>query len=240
VHNLDAISLAEKASLILFAVCFTIWEAHRPARPRRETFQALDFVAIVNVGVFSFACKWLLTPSVGFESAPLGGLHLAVRIIVALVVIDFTLYWLHRAMHSRLLWNTHRFHHCVTEMDWLKGIYTSGTHIALYLAPQILIGYYLFGFTRIEMAFAVVIGYFVQLWQHANVTIETGALKYLFVTPQSHRIHHALSVAVRDRNFGAVFSVWDVLFGTYVAPSHEDYELGVADDVPVVRGLIGI
>ncbi len=45
---------------------------------------------------------------------------------------------------------------------------------------------------------------------------------------------------VRDKNFGAVFSVWDVLFGTYVAPSHEDYELGIEDDVPVVRGLIGV
>ena len=111
---------------------------------------------------------------------------------------------------------------------------------AAVLAPQILIGHYVFGFSRIEMAMAVVIGYFVQLWQHANVTIDIGVLKYVFVTPQSHRIHHALAEEARDRNFGAVLSVWDVLFGTYVAPTHEDYALGVADDVPLVRGLVGV
>jgi sterol desaturase/sphingolipid hydroxylase (fatty acid hydroxylase superfamily) len=237
---MDALALAEKASLILFVVLFAVWEAHRPARPRRRALQALDLIVVVNVGLFSVACKWLLTPSVGFESAPLGELSLPAKIVAALVTIDFTLYWLHRGMHSPWLWNTHRFHHSVKEMDWLKGIYTSGTHIAMYLAPQVLIGYYVFGFSRFEMALAVVIGYFVQLWQHANVTIEIGALKYLFVTPQSHRLHHALGEEVRDKNFGAVFSVWDVLFGTYVAPSHENYELGIEEDVPVVRGLIGV
>jgi sterol desaturase/sphingolipid hydroxylase (fatty acid hydroxylase superfamily) len=143
-------------------------------------------------------------------------------------------------MHTGLLWNTHRFHHSVREMDWLKGAYMSGTHIAMYLAPQVLIGYYVLGFSRIEMAIAVVTGYFVQLWQHANVTIEIGLLKYVFVTPQSHRLHHAFGEEVRDKNFGAVLSVWDVLFGTYVAPSDEDYALGVPDEVPVVRGLIGV
>lgn len=237
---MDAISVAEKGSLILFVVLFTVWEAHRPARPRRASVETFDFIVVVNLGLFSLACKWLLTPSARFESAPLGELHLAAKIIVALIVIDFALYWLHRGMHSSLLWNSHRFHHSVKEMGWLKGLHTSGTHIAMYLAPQILIGYYVFGFTRFEMTLAVVIGYFVQLWQHANVTIEIGVLKYLFVTPQSHRIHHALGEELRDRNFGAVFSVWDVVFGTYVVPSHEDYELGVADDVPVVRGLIGV
>jgi sterol desaturase/sphingolipid hydroxylase (fatty acid hydroxylase superfamily) len=240
VVDLDAIAVAEKASLVLFVVLFAGWEALRPARPRRTLFQALDAIVVVNVGLFSVACKWLLTPSAGFAAAPLSQLPLAARIVAALVVIDFSLYWMHRGMHGALLWNTHRFHHSVKEMDWLKGIHMSGAHVALYLAPQMLIGYYLFGFSRIEMAAAVVIGYFVQLWQHANITIEIGALKYLFVTPQSHRLHHALGEELRDRNFGAVLSVWDVLFGTYVVPSHENYELGVADDVPVVRGLIGV
>jgi len=237
---LDAIALAEKASLLLFVALFVVWEALRPARPRHTAIQALDLIVVANVGLFSVACKWLLTPAAVFAAAPLGDLHPAARILAALVVIDFTLYWLHRGMHSSALWNTHRFHHSIKEVNWLKGIYTSGTHIALYLAPQILIGYYVFGFTRVEMALAVVIGYFVQLWQHANVTIEIGVLKYLFVTPQSHRLHHASGIDVRNRNFGAVFSLWDVLFGTWRAPEHEQYELGVGERVPVVRGLLGV
>jgi sterol desaturase/sphingolipid hydroxylase (fatty acid hydroxylase superfamily) len=236
----NPIAIAELAALVVFVALFASWEACRPARPRRAAFQALDAIVLVNVGVFSAACKWLLTPAATFDAAPLVGLPFAAKFVVAVVVIDFALYWLHRGMHTGLLWNTHRFHHSVREMDWLKGAYMSGTHIAMYLAPQVLIGYYVLGFSRIEMAIAVVIGYFVQLWQHANVTIEIGLLKYVFVTPQSHRLHHAFGEEVRDKNFGAVLSVWDVLFGTYVAPSDEDYALGVPDEVPVVRGLIGV
>jgi len=237
---MDAIDLAEKASLILFVALFASWEALRPARSQPRNFVLLDLLVVANVALFSLACKWLLTPAAGFASAPLREMPLAARIVVALVTIDFTLYWLHRAMHSRWLWPTHRFHHSVRELDWLKGIYASGAHIAMYVAPQILLGLYLFGFSRLEMALAVVIGYFVQFWQHANVSIGIGALQFLFVTPQSHRLHHARGEDVRDRNFGSVLALWDVLFGTFTAPGREDYELGVEEDVPVVRGLIGV
>ena len=236
----DTIAVAEKASLIVFIALFAIWEIRRPARPKRTTLESFDVIAILNVGVFSLACKWLLIPSAGYAHAPLGDLSLPAKAVAALVVIDFALYWIHRGMHSSLLWNAHRFHHSIREVNWLKGIYTSGTHITLYLAPQILIGFYLFGFSNLEMAIAVVVGYFVQMWQHANVSVNLGVLKYVFVTPQFHRMHHALSEDVRDRNFGAVLSVWDILFRTYVEPGTEDYEFGVVDDVPVVRGLIGV
>lgn len=237
---MDTIAVAEKGALVVFVVLFAVWEIYRPARPKRTTLRAFDIVAVLNVGLFSLACKWLLTPSEGYAAALLGGLSLPAKIIAALIVIDFLLYWIHRGMHSPLLWNTHRFHHSIKEVNWLKGIYASGTHISMYVAPQILIGIYIFGFTRLEMALAFVIGYFVQLWQHANVSLNIGVLKYLFVTPQYHRRHHALGEDMRDRNFGAILSVWDVLFGTYVEPENETYEFGVAEEVPVVRGLLGV
>ena len=237
---MDTIAIAEKGALVVFVVLFAVWEIYRPARPKRTTLEAFDLVAVLNVGMFSLACKWALTPSEGYAAAPLGGLSLPSKIIAALIVIDFTLYWIHRGMHSSLLWNTHRFHHSIKEVNWLKGIYASGTHISMYVAPQILLGIYVFGFARLEMALAFVIGYFVQLWQHANVSLNIGVLKYLFVTPQYHRRHHALGKDMRDRNFGAILSVWDVLFGTYVEPSHENYKFGVAEEVPVVRGLLGV
>jgi sterol desaturase/sphingolipid hydroxylase (fatty acid hydroxylase superfamily) len=39
-------------------------------------------------------------------------------------------------------------------------------------------------------------------------------LRYLLVTPQSHRVHHSLEIEYRDQNFGAIFSVWDFILGT--------------------------
>ncbi len=237
---MDSIDMLEKGSLVAFVLVFAAWELLRPARPQRTSFELFDLVAVLNVGMFSMACKVLLTPVEGFGSAPLGFLSLPAKIVCALIVIDFSLYWIHRAMHTSLMWNTHRFHHSITEINWLKGIYASGTHISMYVAPQILIGHYLFAFTRFEMALAVAIGYFVQLWQHANISVNIGPLRYLFVTPQFHRMHHALGKEARDRNFGSVLSLWDWLFGTYAEPQREDYQVGTTDKVPVMRGLLGI
>jgi sterol desaturase/sphingolipid hydroxylase (fatty acid hydroxylase superfamily) len=47
---------------------------------------------------------------------------------------------------------------------------------------------------------------------HANVRLNFGPLRYFFVTPQSHRLHHAVDPAYRDVNFGFTFCVWDRIF----------------------------
>ena len=64
---------------------------------------------------------------------------------------------------------------------------------------------------------------------HANLRTNLGWLKYVLVTPQSHRVHHSIERAHWDTNFGVIFSVWDRLFGT-LYPSYDEYpETGVAD-----------
>ena len=56
---------------------------------------------------------------------------------------------------------------------------------------------------------------------HANVRTNLGVLRWVLVTPQSHRVHHSLDPAHRDKNFGVTFSLWDHLFGT----QHRDYDV---------------
>ncbi|HSE96166.1 MAG TPA: sterol desaturase family protein, partial [Methylomirabilota bacterium] len=61
------------------------------------------------------------------------------------------------------------------------------------------------------------------------------ALRYVVVTPDLHRIHHSTWQPETDSNFGAVFPVWDLAFGTYRgAPrdGHERMRLGLDE----VRG----
>ena len=154
-------------------------------------------------------------------------------------MVDFLLYWLHRAMHTKYLWKTHWFHHSVKRMNWLKGLYTSATHIVMYVTPQLILGYYLFGFTMLQMTGCLVATYFTQLWQHANITAKIGVLEYVFITPQAHRMHHSLN-EVRDHNFGALFCVWDRMFGTYVTPKDECYALGIDKEYGLLRGLLGV
>src|SRR5581483_11919719 len=55
------------------------------------------------------------------------------RIAIALVGTDFTLYWLHRALHARLLWPAHRWHHAPAGLYWLSGMRASFAHNLLYV-----------------------------------------------------------------------------------------------------------
>ena len=64
---------------------------------------------------------------------------------------------------------------------------------------------------------------------HANVRLNLGPLRYILVTPQSHRVHHAGEARYQDKNFGRTFSIWDRIFGTQY---HDDFDYpatGVAD-----------
>ena len=64
---------------------------------------------------------------------------------------------------------------------------------------------------------------------HANIKANFGLLRYVLVTPQSHRLHHSIEPQHRDRNFGIIFSFWDRMFGT-LHPDCETYPAtGITD-----------
>ncbi len=53
-------------------------------------------------------------------------------------------------------------------------------------------------------------------FSHTQLVGEMGFLRYFFVTPSLHRVHHASSPSKYiDKNYGEIFSFWDRLFGTY-------------------------
>ncbi len=54
-----------------------------------------------------------------------------------------------------------------------------------------------------------------------------GPLKYILVTPQSHRVHHSDQPEHIDKNFGNFLSIWDFIFGTQV----RDFEVYPATGV---------
>jgi hypothetical protein len=50
---------------------------------------------------------------------------------------------------------------------------------------------------------------------HTESVRRVPILDKLFVTPSAHRVHHGSNPEYIDKNFGAVFIVWDQLFGTF-------------------------
>jgi fatty acid hydroxylase family protein len=65
---------------------------------------------------------------------------------------------------------------------------------------------------------------------HANIRSDFGPLRYLLVTPQSHRVHHSRDLAHLNHNYGATLSIWDYLFGTQFRRYDVYPETGIADE----------
>jgi len=154
-------------------------------------------------------------------------------ILVYWTTVDLIAYWLHRLQHRLpILWAFHSVHHTQTKMTYLTS---NRNHLleqfyvnVLLLAPALVIG---MPATR-WMPF-----YFAQTFfehaQHAQLRWGYGPLHRLFVSPRFHAMHHSTEAAEYNGNYAKIFSLWDVLFGTFVKSDGEPAGYGVAGmDVP--------
>ena len=167
----------------------------------------------------------------------------AVKILLAVILADLSLYWIHRGMHRRrALWLTHAFHHSIDQLWWLSGSRTSATHLLLFAAPQILIGYYILQLTGMEAGLAFSLGVVVNVWIHTNISVNVGPLEWLLITPNYHRLHHGTR-GFAGKNLGFVFTVWDRMFGTFEDPKviGEAYTLSsVSTSTRLLRMMTGV
>ena len=134
---------------------------------------------------------------------------------------DLMQYWVHRAYHEiPLLWRFHGVHHSAKEMDWLAG---SRQHILEILVTRslVLTPIFVLGFSQQIISLYVIIVGLQAVFNHANVRVRFGWLKYFMVTPQFHHWHHASDKAAIDRNYAAHFSFLDYAFGTAVKGQKE-------------------
>ena len=64
------------------------------------------------------------------------------------------------------------------------------------------------------LANEAIITFFTML-HHTNISfLGEQFLGRVIITPYLHRIHHSTQRHEHDRNYGAVLSIWDRLFGT--------------------------
>ena len=144
-----------------------------------------------------------------------------VAVFAIVLVADLVQYWTHRAYHEvPLLWRLHAVHHSVKSMDWLAG---SRQHIIELLITRTLVlaPIYVLGFSKeVIDAYIVIVG-FQAVFNHANVSVRLGPLRYVIVTPNFHHWHHSQDKEALDRNYAAHFAFLDYLFGTAVKSDRE-------------------
>ncbi|MBK7875111.1 MAG: sterol desaturase family protein [Planctomycetes bacterium] len=219
---------------------FELWERLRPARRvDRRAHGRLDVLcfglAVVMSRISTSSVEAALPALAGEESltalAALRAWPSWLKLIAAIVVVDFLLYWLHRAQHRfELLWRTHSFHHSVDQLWWFSGFRTSFLHSLLYNVPQAIVPLFVFQLSPLAAGLGFAFGVLVQLWEHSNVDVDIGILRHVVITPKYHRIHHA-AIEPQNKNFAPILALWDKLFGTWVDPRSmpRDFPLGLGE-----------
>lgn len=150
--------------------------------------------------------------------------------LLALFAADFSYYWEHRCAHKvRLLWALyHGMHHTSSACTVATAYRVS--FMNHFLAPAFYLPWVLLGLDPLLVLAMQMFVFHYQAWVHTEMIGELPWLDSWLNTPANHRMHHSSAVKHRDRNFGAVFMLWDHLFGTYISPA-SDLRYGMSDDV---------
>ena len=246
--------------LLVVTAVFLLWERAGPWRRDqrfvREDFYLDGFYLFFNFFGFSLvgfaavsdvthAAFSDLLSSFGVENTvalSVASLPVFAQLVLMFVLRDFLHYFIHRLLHRvPWMWRFHKVHHSVREMGvaahlrfhWMETVF----YRSLEYVPLSLIGFGIDDFFFVH-AISLSIGHF----NHSNVHLPLGPLRYVFNSPQMHIWHHArvLTPGARSgRNFGLSLSLWDYIFGTADVPGDgRDEELGFDGIGTFPRGVL--
>lgn len=140
-------------------------------------------------------------------------------IVISMLLLDFFYFLAHLISHyTPSIWRFHKIHHAdehVTALSSLlhhpfESIYVAifVTGLAVVLGMPVLVLVY-FGIALAAHS----------VFSHADIVLPElldRKLRWVLVTPDVHRTHHSQNLAEGNSNFGAMFTIWDRLFGTYI------------------------
>ncbi|HMK27770.1 MAG TPA: sterol desaturase family protein [Chitinophagaceae bacterium] len=157
-------------------------------------------------------------------------------IFITILVVDFFGGWLvHITEHKwKLLWRFHVVHHADTNVDVTTGLRHHPVESIL-RGVFFFIGIVITGAPMYAVMIYQTILVFFTAFEHANIRLPKWldtAMGYIFISPNMHKVHHHWKQPYTDSNYGAIFSIWDRLLGTYknLDPQHLRY--GIDKDYP--------
>ena len=140
-----------------------------------------------------------------------------------LLIFDFAYYWFHRAQHRfAWLWSQHKLHHSDESLNVTTSFRHHWLEEPLRVLFMVLPMAILFNLTP---AFSAGLAFVLSFWGfyiHTNLNLHFGPVNRVLCSPQLDRLHHSTRPEHKDRNFAAIFPIYDVLFGTYVSPRRGD------------------
>jgi sterol desaturase/sphingolipid hydroxylase (fatty acid hydroxylase superfamily) len=217
---------------VVFIIPTLIFERYNPAvaieMPNFKEFMnglsVVFYKGILVGGGFIAAGWWICTKVFAISTTNNGW----ATIIFAVFLTDLFYYMIHRFMSHgngnnpiiKFYRKAHGAHHNVSELDFIRGNQSSLIDTALsQFQPSIIFISAVLGMDLSSTFIVYGLVLMLQSTDHVNFTCNIGILKYLFMDNHAHRFHHCKRGNLV--NHGAVFSIYDRIFGTY----YEDWDI---------------
>lgn len=142
------------------------------------------------------------------------------KVLFTFLLLDLTLYLQHAVFHVMpILWRFHRVHHSDLDCDITTGLRFHPVEILISILIKFIVIFALGAPVLAVIMFELVLN-LMAMFTHSNIRLNNvfeHVLRWFIVTPDMHRIHHSIVENETNSNFSFNISLWDRIFGTYLA-----------------------
>jgi len=190
---------------------------------------SLALMSLIQAPLLQPVASWIVRERIGLMQ--LVKWPRWIETLLAVVLLDYTLWWWHWASHRvPFFWRFHLVHHIDRDMDASTALRFHFGELALSV-PVRAIQMILIGVDSRTLWLWQTILFASLLFHHSNVRLPLRferLLVRLIVTPRMHGIHHSDRRDATNSNWSSLLSVWDYLHRT------------MRFDVPQERVVIGV
>ena len=163
-------------------------------------------------------------------------------LVAGVMLADLVVFFLHLAEHRFfILWRIHVVHHTDQQVDLTTGLRHHPAEVVLNALVASVMLLALGQPLWVSSIYATLLTT-LTLFDHSNIALPAGldrVMRFMFVTPSLHRVHHSVHPEHYNTNFGNIFSIWDRLCGTYrwIPPDHP-IDFGIRDAKAAGAGVL--
>jgi sterol desaturase/sphingolipid hydroxylase (fatty acid hydroxylase superfamily) len=194
------------------------------------SFTAIHFIIhTLLAGGIIFIADW--TEKNNFGLVHIGSISPLAVILITCLVLDFFAGWLCHFVehHVPLFWRFHIIHHADNNVDVTTGLRHHPLE-SVWRGIFFYIGIFAAGSPMYAVLLYQTLLVFITGFTHANVSLPVWldkAISWVLVSPNMHKVHHHWKQPYTDSNYGAVFSIWDRLLGTFMKLNPKKIQYGL-------------
>jgi len=233
-RGLNASDLRSVAILLVFSLLFALETLggyrKAPNSTTRQSYFSNLGTFIMNdtlMSLMSVSALFVVAEKLGHW----GLLHKVhdpmLKTVLSFLALDLTLYFWHRLNHTfDCLWMFHKVHHSDPTMNVSTAFRLHFVEVVLTAVVKSVFIVVMGVQSAVVLANEAIITLMI-MFHHANIRFPAELwLSKVFIIPSLHRVHHSALRKEHDNNYGAVFSFWDRLFGSFTET--EPAKIGLA------------